>query len=129
MCHEVIPKTLFVPFGDILTIVCPFALMPVSNADQDVIPNQNSTLFFKYMCSLLGFLGFACRGYDLKWVMCRCGQLFGRASFGSFARCRGLREETFVNLYVYNSIYTAPPIFPHISSDHRTSYIYLAGLH
>jgi hypothetical protein len=39
MCHEVIPKTLFVPFNDIHTIVRPFALGPLSNTDRDVIPN------------------------------------------------------------------------------------------
>jgi hypothetical protein len=54
MYHEAIPKTVFVPFNDILTIVCPFTLMPLSNADQDVIPNQNSALFLKYAGSLLG---------------------------------------------------------------------------
>ena len=120
MCHEVIPKTLFIPFGDILTIVRPFALIPVSNGDRDVIPNQNSALFSKYSGSLLGFLRFARRGYDLKCIMRRWGQLFGRASFGRFARCGGLREETFVNLYIYNS--------SNASTDRRTSYIYLAGL-
>jgi hypothetical protein len=31
-----------------------------------------------------------------------CIQLFGRASFCNFARCGGLRGETFVNVYVYN---------------------------
>jgi hypothetical protein len=35
-----------------------------------------------------------------------CIQLFGWGSFCSFARCGGLKGETFINLYVYNSIYT-----------------------
>jgi hypothetical protein len=100
MCHEIIPKTLFVPFGDILTIVCSFALVPLPNTDRDVIPNQNSALFLECVGSLLRKLGFARRQYDLKGVMRSCIQLFGRASFRSFARCGGLRGETFVNLYV-----------------------------
>jgi hypothetical protein len=54
MCHEVIPKTLFLPFCGILTIIRPFALMPLPNADRDVISNNNSALFLKYGGSLLG---------------------------------------------------------------------------
>jgi hypothetical protein len=126
MCHEIIPKTLFVPFGDILTIVYPFALVLLLNADRDVIPNQNSALFLECVGSLLRKLGFSRRQYDLKGVMRSCIQLFGWASFCSFARCGGLRGETFVNVYVYN-IHLSP-IFSHITSDCRISYIYLAGL-
>ena len=116
MCHEVIPKNLFVPFGDIIIIFRPFALTPISNGDRDVISNHNSALLSKYIGSLLGFLRFARRRYDVQFIMRRCGQLFCRASFGRFARCGGsLREETLLNLYMYNS--------SNASTNRRTSYI------
>jgi hypothetical protein len=67
-----------------------------------MISNQNSALLLKCVGNLLRKLGFAHRQYDLKGVMCSCIQLFGRALFCSFARCGGLRGETFVNVYVYN---------------------------
>jgi hypothetical protein len=57
MCREIIPKILFVPFGDIVTIGCPFALVPLPNADRDMIPNQNSALLLEYIGSLLRKLG------------------------------------------------------------------------
>ena len=77
MRHEVIPKTLFVPFSHKLTLWRPFALIPVSNSDRDAIPNQNSALLYKYIGSLFGFLRFAQRGYHLNCVMSCCRQLFG----------------------------------------------------
>jgi hypothetical protein len=57
MCHEIIPKTHFVPFSDILTIDRPFALVPLSNADRDVIPNQNSAFFLNTSAAFLGSFG------------------------------------------------------------------------
>jgi hypothetical protein len=110
MCHEIIQKILFVPFGDIVTIVCPFALVPLLNADWDMIPNLNSTLLLECVINLLRKLGFARRKYDLKGVMRLCIHLFGRALFRSFDRCGGLRGETFVNVYVYN-IHLSPIFF------------------
>jgi hypothetical protein len=96
-CHEIISKILFVPFGNIVTIGCPFALVPLPNTDWDMIPNQNSALLLEYVGDLLRKLGFARTQYDLKGVMRSCIQLFGRALFHSFARCGGLRGETFIN--------------------------------
>ena len=106
--------------GDILTLFRPFGLIPLSNGDRDAIPNHNSALLFKYSFSLFGFHRFTPWWYPRNCITRRCVQLFGRASFGIFfARCGGLREETFVNLYIYNSV--------NASTDHQTSYIYLAG--
>ena len=127
MRHEVIPKTLFVPFSDKLTLWRPFALIPVSNGDRDAIPNQNSALLYKYFGSLFGGLRFALRGYHRNGVMSCCRQLFGRASFVRFARCGGLKEETFVILYTYNSIIYIHSIYIHTTQFNyiqRTSYMY-----
>ena len=59
MCHEVIAKTIFVPFGDILIIFHPFGLIPLSNGVGDAIPNHNSALFYKFLRNLYGFQRFA----------------------------------------------------------------------
>ena len=95
---------IFVPFGDIVTIGCPFALVPLPNADRDVIPNENSALLLECVSSILRKLGFARRKYHLKCVMRPCIQLSSRASFRSFARCGGLRGRKIrqMNVYVYN---------------------------
>src|SRR3989337_2652085 len=81
-------------------------VIPFLDADRDAIPNNNSTLMYKFVCGPLGSNRLAIWSDFFDREPFILAQPFLRASspYRSLARSGGLKEERSVNICMYKTI-------------------------